>query len=59
MKVKLRMDLQTAERLLDAMETLFHTWEKPPPESIVEVEIIATGDFALNCDRPQFWHVWR
>ena len=59
MKVKLRMDKQTAERLLDAMETLFHTLPAPAPESIVEVEIMATGEFALNCDRPEFWTIWR
>ncbi len=59
MKVKLRMDLQTATRLLDAMETLLHALPSPEQEAIVEVEFKATKDFALNCDRPQFWHIWR
>ncbi len=59
MKVKLRMERQTAETLLEALEILFQEWPVPAPESMVEVEILATEVFALTSDRPENWTIWR
>ncbi len=59
MKITIRLDVASAWRLIKESHDALLRYEGCDGRDIIEFEFESTGEFGLNCDRPQFWTVWR